>query len=292
MNQDPFFALYMPQIEEKLQELLTFPKSPQDKLYEAARYSVLSRGKRLRPLLLLATVAAFEGRIESAITPACALELLHTYSLIHDDLPCMDDDDYRRGKLTLHKKYDEATAVLTGDFLLTYSFEVLSMSPTVSIDQRLQMIQALAKKAGGSGMVAGQFLDLESANTPLGLEHLKLIHRKKTADLLTASFELGGIIAGVPPELLKELLFIGEELGLAFQIIDDVIDQTASLQKHGKPTSSDALNGKKTYVTYLGVEGAELAADQLLTSTLQRLNSLPNPRLLKAMATSLVKRQG
>lgn len=276
---------YLPLIEKELERLLTFPKSPQDKLFEAARYMTLSSGKRLRPMLVLATVAAFDVPLELAITPASALEMIHTYSLIHDDLPCMDNDDYRRGKLTLHKKYDEATAVLTGDFLLTYAFEVLANSPGLSDEQKLQMIQALALRSGGQGMVAGQVLDIDSDSPTL--EKLKLIHQKKTADLLIASLELGGIIANASPALLNELRHFGAEVGLAFQITDDVIDLTS--EKHGKH-SSDANNGKTTYVTCLGIEGAKEAARELLSNSLKRLILFPNALKLKEMASSLVLR--
>lgn len=289
MSHDPFFKEHLASVEKELDRLLTFPDSPQNKLFEAARYMTLSGGKRLRPLLLLATVSACNGSLELALSPAAALEMIHTYSLIHDDLPCMDDDDFRRGLPTLHKKYDEATAVLTGDFLLTYAFEVISEAPGLSIEQKLAIIQTLAKRSGGQGMIAGQILDI--ASTPdMTLDKLKIVHQKKTADLLIAALELGGIIANASQERLEALRIFGSEIGLAFQIIDDVIDHTSSFEKHGRAYSTDELNGKTTYVSCLGLDGAKDAAQKLLTSSLDRLEHFPNAFLLKKMATSLVVR--
>lgn len=286
---DPFFEEYLVKIEKELDQLLTFPDAPQYKLYEAARYMTLSGGKRLRPLLVLATVSACNGPLDLALAPACALEMVHTYSLIHDDLPCMDDDDFRRGLPTLHKKFDEATAVLTGDFLLTYAFEVLSQAPGLSTEQKLLMVQTLALRSGGQGMIAGQMLDIESL-PGMTLDKLKVVHQKKTADLLIAALEIGGIISNVSKSCLNELRTFGSEIGLAFQIIDDVIDLTDSFEKHGRACSSDELNGKTTYVSCLGLDGAKEAAHALLTSSLNRLDHFPNALLLKKMATSLVVR--
>lgn len=283
---------FLTPFEEQLKTLFDFPPSPQEKLFAAARHIVLAPGKRLRPLILLTTVAALDGPLDCALKPACALEILHTYSLIHDDLPCMDDDDYRRGLLTLHKKYDEATAVLTGDFLLTYAFEILAESPGLSAEARIQMIQVLAKSAGGQGMIGGQILDLDAEVNPPTLDQLKRIHQRKTADLFAAAFEMGGIISGASPQLQKELCLIGEEVGLAFQIIDDVIDLTDSVQKHGKTVSSDAINGKTTYVSLLGIEGAKQSAHQLLTSAGIRLDSLPHAGSLKELITAGLIPQG
>lgn len=279
---------YLPKIEEHLTNLLTFPT--ECTLYEAARWVTLGAGKRLRPLLLLATVEAFNGNIESALMPAAALEMVHTYSLIHDDLPCMDNDDYRRGKLTLHKKYNEATAVLTGDFLLTYAFETLTKAPGLSFQQKVDLIQTLSSRSGGEGMVLGQLLDLESEKSSMTLEKLQIIHQNKTGKLLTAALEMGGILSEATSETMEQLRSIGDEIGLAFQIIDDVLDVTASLKKHGKLVSSDALNGKMTYVSLLGLEEAEKAANSLLETALLRIHSFPHSELLQTIAISLVKR--
>jgi geranylgeranyl diphosphate synthase, type II len=286
----PVKTPYLTLIEHRLTELLALPS--ESTLTKAARWVTLNGGKRLRPLLLIAAVEALNGAVELALTPACALEMIHTYSLIHDDLPSMDNDDYRRGKLTLHKKYNEATAVLTGDFLLTYAFEVLAKAPGLSPKQSLELIQTVAFRSGGEGMILGQLLDLEAEGVKVTLEQLKTIHRKKSAELLTASLEMGGIIADASPEMMGELRSLGDEIGLAFQIIDDVIDVTASVEKHGKLVSSDALNGKTTYVSLLGLEEAKKGAYALLESSLRRLDSFPHSDRLKEIAISLVKREG
>lgn len=188
-------------------------------LFEAAHYS-LEGGKRLRPLITLAVVETFGKEIEKGLYPACALEMIHTYSLIHDDLPCMDDDDFRRGKPSLHRAYPESHAVLTGDFLLTYAFEVLVKAPHLSEAEKNRLVTVLALRAGSKGMIGGQVMDIEGEN--LRLEDLITMHIKKTAALITAAFEFGGIIAG--QDDLTPFRVIGEHLGLAYQIIDDILD--------------------------------------------------------------------
>lgn len=279
---------YLAKIEERLNELLTH--SNECTLFEAARWVTLGGGKRLRPLLLIATVEALNGDLEAALTPACAIEMIHTYSMIHDDLPSMDNDDFRRGKLTLHKKYNEATAILTGDFLLTYAFEVLAKAPNLTPKQSLELIQTLSFRAGGQGMVLGQLLDLE-AKVNVTLEELQRIHQKKTAELLTASLEMGAIIANAPHEMIEQLRSLGAEIGLAFQIIDDVIDVTESVNKHGKLISSDVINGKTTYVSLLGFEGAKKTAGILQESAFRRLACIPNSNLLQEIVMSMVNRK-
>lgn len=277
-------------VEERLNALLTFPSLPEERLYEAARYAVFSGGKRLRPLLTLGTVQALQGDIEQALQPACALELIHTYSLIHDDLPCMDDDDFRRGMPTVHKKFDEGCAVLAGDFLLTYAFQVLADAPHVSMGKRLQMIRCLAERSGGSGMIGGQILDLKATNSAISLDDLSHMHQKKTGQLLIAALELGGIVADATDFQMQHLLAFGKDIGLAFQIMDDVIDVISSEQKHGKKISSDAIQGKTTYVTQLGLEKAKSTAETLLHQALDRLANLVFPKPLEDIAISLVKR--
>jgi geranylgeranyl diphosphate synthase type II len=198
-------------IEEKLSEILT-----NTHLGEAARYAVLGGGKRIRPRLVMAAADLYGAPVEHSLFPACALELIHSYSLIHDDLPCMDNDDFRRGKPSLHKVYGEAHALLVGDFLLTLAFELLASSPYLTPLQRLQLVKTLAFRAGGDGMIGGQALDLaEHPNT-------EEIHRKKTAALFIAACEFGGIIGDHSDlDFLREF---GENLGLAFQLLDDLVD--------------------------------------------------------------------
>lgn len=261
-------------IERQLSLLIPDEDVAHKKLFEAARYSLLNGGKRIRPLLALATAEALGANLESAIVPVCALELVHTYSLIHDDLPCMDNDDYRRGKPTLHKQYDEAMAVLVGDFLLTKAFEILAKASNLGAEQKVKLISLLSQKAGGAGMIAGQVLDMGAENQVIDLDCLKNIHRKKTGALIIASIQFGVILAKANSKIEESLLLFGEEIGLAFQIVDDLIDVLASKNKHGKEISSDEVNGKSTYVSLVGISQSEKTARDLLDSSMDRLKCL------------------
>lgn len=263
-------------IENHLERLIPLRHGPTQQLFEAARYAILGGGKRLRPILTLATTEMLGGQIEKALTPACALEMVHTYSLIHDDLPCMDDDDYRRGKLTVHRRYTEGHAVLTGDFLLTYAFDALASSPHLSAEKRAQMISILAKRSGADGMIGGQVMDLASEGQKISLDTLRLLHRHKTAALLTAAIEFGGIVSEASDIQMEHLREFGENLGLAFQIVDDILDVTSSQAKHGRAISSDVVNGKSTYVTLLGMEQAKAYAQKSYQQALQALKGLPH----------------
>lgn len=208
-------------IEESLEKLCP----PQNLLWEAAGYSLFSGGKRLRPLLTIAAVADLEGDIGSALHPACALELIHTYSLIHDDLPAMDNDDFRRNKPTLHRVYNEGHAILTGDFLLTYAFEILVSSPGLTPQQRLDLIKVLSLRAGAFGMIGGQVADIASKGKEPDALQLHHIHLGKTAALIIASLEFAAILCNLPPSEQDLLAHIGKHLGLAFQIRDDLLDR-------------------------------------------------------------------
>lgn len=279
------------EIEDYLEKLVPEEKTAHNALFQAARYSLLGGGKRIRPLLTLITTEVLEGNIEAAFTPACALELIHTYSLIHDDLPCMDDDDFRRGKPTLHKKYDEAVATLTGDFLLTHAFQVLAKAPKLGSKQRIDLISVLAERAGGSGMVAGQFLDIESKKEYVEIEALKNIHRKKTGALISAAVEFGAIIAKTDAATRESLRLFGEEIGLAFQIIDDILD--ADEKKNPLLPEPPKLGPPKpgSYVTLLGIAKSKKIASELLDSALERLHWLNLERSsLKKLAELLVQR--
>lgn len=208
-------------IKEQIEStLLALIPPEKEALFEMAHYS-MEGGKKLRPLLTLAVLHAFDVPIDHGLHPACAIEMVHTYSLIHDDLPCMDDDDFRRGKPTLHKAYPESHAVLTGDFLLTYPFEILANAPHLTLEQKNRLIIALAKRAGHEGMIGGQILDIESQNGPIEPDTLQILELKKTASLITCALEFGAIIVDEP---LLPFQSIGEALGLAFQIVDDLLD--------------------------------------------------------------------
>ncbi|MFI0435197.1 MAG: polyprenyl synthetase family protein [Parachlamydiaceae bacterium] len=262
-------------IEQELNRLVPIRGAPYDILFESARYVLLGGGKRLRPTLTLATTRALQGNPDLALTPACTLELIHTYSMIHDDLPCMDNDDYRRGKLTLHKKYNEGYAVLTGDYLLTYAFEILATDPHLSTEKRLQLIQTLAQRSGSDGMIGGQVMDLRYEGKNIELEDLRLLHHNKTGALITAAVEFGGIVANATSVQMNQLRQFGQALGLAFQIVDDILDVTSSEAKHGKIVASDVVNHKSTYVSLLGIEQAKKCAEQMYHQALDSLKELP-----------------
>lgn len=292
MDCNHFCSAALIRIEQQLDKLIPETSYPYKALFQAARYSLLSGGKRLRPLLALATTQVMQGNLDVALIPACALELVHTYSLIHDDLPCMDDDDFRRGKPTLHKVVSEGQAVLAGDYLLTYAFETIVQAPGLSAEQRLKLIALLGEASGGHGMIAGQVMDLNATNQQVDLQVLRLIHRKKTGAIITASVLFGGIIANATDENLTLLRQFGEEIGLAFQIVDDILDVTMSEQKHGRAVASDVVNAKSTYVALLGLDQAKKTAHEHLQAALRALDSLPNDtQLLKALANQLVCRK-
>ncbi len=209
-----------------------------DSLTEAALYS-LEGGKRFRPLLTLAVVEAFGMDLKRALIPACAIELIHTYSLIHDDLPCMDDDDMRRGKATLHKAYSESLAVLTGDFLLTFAFESLATAPLLSQEEKNSLITILAKRSGRVGMIGGQVLDIDLQETKVDWEDLKVVHMKKTGALITAALEFGAVLSS---EDLAPFQRIGENLGLTFQLTDDLIDRDGCYLLLGEEKTKQLAN--------------------------------------------------
>lgn len=262
-------------IEQELDRLIPMRHGPYQQLFESARYALLDGGKRLRPILSLTTVRMLKGDPAVALTPACTLELIHTYSMIHDDLPCMDNDDYRRGKLTLHRKYSEGHAVLTGDFLLTYAFEVLATNPHLSADKKAQLIAILARQSGGEGMIGGQVMDLANEGKKISLDTLRLLHRNKTAALITAAVEFGGIISNAAAAQLNCLRQFGEAIGLAFQVVDDILDVTSSQAKHGRSVASDICNDKSTYVSLLGIDQAQAYALNFYNQAIKALKPLP-----------------
>ncbi|MEI8125325.1 MAG: polyprenyl synthetase family protein [Parachlamydiaceae bacterium] len=265
--------------------------TPYMRLFSAARYALLRGGKRLRPILSMATAEAFGVKAESALSTACALEMIHTYSLIHDDLPCMDNDDFRRGKPSLHKAFDEATALLAGDFLLTHAFSIIALDPELTPFQRISLIQLLASHAGGDGMIGGQMMDIEAEGVSINIELLKQIHALKTGALITASILSGGIVANASKDEMESLHLFGKDIGLAFQIIDDVVDVISSEAKHGKKTASDEANNKSTYVSLMGVDKAKKAAEDLYQRSLTHLDAINrDTTLLKELAKQLVYR--
>jgi geranylgeranyl diphosphate synthase type II len=279
-------------IEKELDRLVPLRHGHHQKLFESARYALLGGGKRLRPILALTTTRMLQGDPAAALTPSCTLEFIHTYSLIHDDLPCMDNDDYRRGKLTVHKQYSEGHAVLTGDYLLTYAFEVLATDPKLSSEKKAQLIAILARQSGGDGMIGGQVMDLHFEGQKIPLETLKQLHRNKTAALLSASIEFGAVIANAPPLHLNALRLFGESIGLAFQVVDDILDVTSSQSKHGRLIASDILNEKSTYVSLLGLEQAKACANEFYQQAIRALKPLPyDTSLMEALADYILQRE-
>jgi len=232
-------------------------------LHKAMRYSLFAGGKRLRPILALAAAEACDGAIADALPHACAVECVHTYSLIHDDLPCMDDDDLRRGRPTNHKVFGEGVAVLAGDALLTIAFEILSQAKPTRRHGMTALIRELADAAGSRWLIAGQVLDLEGEGKPVSARDLKFIHQSKTAALLTASIRLGAMSANAPEAKLKALTVFGQSLGLAFQVIDDILDVTQTSEKLGKSAGKDVAAQKATYPAVFGLERSRAEAQRL-----------------------------
>lgn len=237
-------------------------------IYEAMRYSLMAGGKRLRPVLCLATCELVGGTEGMAMPTACALEMIHTMSLIHDDLPAMDDDDYRRGQLTNHKVFGEDVAILAGDALLTYAFEHMVAATTgVPPEQLLKVVAAVGKAAGADGLVGGQVVDLACEGNPdVTLETLNFIHSYKTGALLTVSVTSGAMLAGAETEQVKVLEKYAERIGLAFQIVDDVLDITATSEELGKSAGKDLKAQKATYPSFWGIEESRRQARQLIES--------------------------
>ncbi|WP_419812621.1 (2E,6E)-farnesyl diphosphate synthase [Bacterioplanoides sp.] len=262
------------------------------RLAAAMKHGLLNGGKRLRPFLAYATAQALNGEWQQADAAACALEMVHSYSLVHDDLPAMDDDDLRRGKPTCHIAFDEATAILAGDGLLTAAFEVLADS-LLSDGQRLQLIRLLAKAAGGAGMVAGQAIDLNHVGQSMTLEQLENMHRHKTGALIRVAVEMGAysVLETVETEVLAALKQYAEAIGLAFQVQDDILDIESDTATLGKTQGADVALNKPTYPALLGLEGAKQKAQQLVTEAKQALQALPgDTSVLAALADYIIER--
>jgi len=239
-----------------------------EKIYEAMRYSLMAGGKRLRPILCLATCTLLGGTADMAMPTACALEMVHTMSLIHDDLPAMDNDDYRRGKLTNHKVYGEDIAIFAGDGLLAYAFEfIATQTRNVPAEQVLKVIARLGRAVGAAGLVGGQVVDLDSeGRSDVSLEALNFIHNHKTAALLEASVVSGALLAGASEADLERLSRYAQNIGLAFQIVDDVLDITATQEELGKTAGKDLQAQKATYPSFWGIEESRNQAQRLVES--------------------------
>lgn len=271
----------------------TFPHQ-QQALIQAMRYGLLLGGKRARPYLVYITGQMLGCELSELDTPASAIECVHAYSLIHDDLPAMDDDELRRGQATCHIEFDEATAILTGDALQTLAFTILSegsLNPSAEVT-RIKMVQALAKASGAQGMCMGQALDLEAENRAISLEELETIHLNKTAALIKCSVQLGALAAGEKGlAILPQLEKYADLIGLAFQVQDDILDIIGDTETLGKPQGSDQELNKSTYPSLLGLDGAQTKAQELLTEALCALEAIPyNTQLLEEFARYVVER--
>ena len=263
------------------------------KLYQAVKYSLTVGGKRLRPILCLAGCEVVGGKVEDAITPACAIEMIHTYSLVHDDLPEMDNDTLRRGHPTTWVKFGQATAVLAGDALLNRAFEVLA-DWNFDCERKIKVISELGRASGMLGMVLGQQCDLDAeGRDDVSLEELLFIHRHKTGRLITASVVVGGITGGGSEEEIGALRNYGDSIGLAFQIVDDVLDVIGNQEKIGKNVGSDVEKGKTTFVKFFGVDGAKKRAREEVERAVEFLKVFPKDKRkpLEGIARFIVERE-
>ena len=288
----PFFEEDRVAVDAQLEKLLPAESTQPPSIHTAMRYSVFAGGKRIRPILCLETARIFTADVAPALFPGCAIEFIHTYSLIHDDLPALDNDDLRRGKPTCHKKFGEATAILAGDALLTLAFETIAAAP-VSPERRVAMVTEIATAAGTvNGMVGGQVADLEAEGRPVGPDTLEYIHRSKTAALIRASITAGALCAGAPSEEVARLRRFGDAIGWAFQVTDDILDVTESSAALGKTAGKDIAQQKATYPSVFGLERSQQIAKELADSAIAELRAYAEKAdHLRAIAEFLVLRR-
>ncbi len=280
-------------IEKIIGEYLPNEEGQQKIIFEAMNYSVLAGGKRLRPMIMMETAKLFNNFNQDVRPFMAAMEMIHTYSLVHDDLPAMDNDDYRRGRLTTHKKYGHAMGILAGDALLNYAYEVCSEAILYSEDmpKAARAFNILSKRAGAYGMVGGQTVDVMLTDTKLEKETLDFIYKKKTSALLEASMSIGAVLAGANEEQLALVEKMGNKVGLAFQIQDDVLDVIGDSEVIGKPVLSDEKNNKTTYVTIYGVEKCKEISKDLMEEAIGILDYLGENEFLKELFKSLINRE-
>jgi geranylgeranyl diphosphate synthase, type II len=280
-------------VDAALERVLPEEKTPPTTVHRAMRYSVFAGGKRLRPILVIAGAEAVGGTAETVMPTACALELIHTYSLIHDDLPAMDDDDYRRGRLTSHKVFGEAMAILAGDALLTLAFQLVAANAALT-DPRVacRVVGDIAEAAGAAGMVGGQVVDIESEGKTVSPDTLDYIHRHKTAALIRVSLRAGALLAGGAAEAVEAVSEAGASLGLAFQIVDDILDVEGDPAELGKSAGSDERKQKATYPAIHGLEASRRQAGALVEGAKARLAPLgPRSAPIAALADFIVERR-
>ncbi|MFP6583055.1 MAG: farnesyl diphosphate synthase [Candidatus Hydrogenedentota bacterium] len=285
MDAEAFLKERGAQVEAALEEYISTWTDAPEHLVEAIRYALFAGGKRLRPALVLEVAKVCGGNPDDAMPVACALEMIHTYSLVHDDLPAMDDDDLRRGKPTVHKVFDEATAILVGDALLTMAFDVAAKADDIGI------IRMIAAYAGVGGMVGGQFLDLASEGQTLGIEAVSELHARKTGALIIGAIRSGAIIADASSEQKTALTVYGVVIGRAFQVADDILDVTGDEAALGKPVGSDEGKKKSTYVSVLGLDAAKKSIRDTVDHAIDALSVFgPEADNLRALAQYIVDR--
>lgn len=285
--------VYSEMINEELKKFAAEKPALREGICEAMDYSLTAGGKRLRPILMLEFCRMCGGNASGLMKTACSIELIHTFSLIHDDLPCMDDDDYRRGKPSCHKAYGEATALLAGDALNTLAFEVIADAATegvISAQTAIMLVSVLAKAVGVNGMIGGQAIDLGAEGREISIEELDLLQAHKTGALIEAACVMGVILAG-DFEKIPAAADYAQALGRAFQIVDDILDVTGSFEELGKPIGSDAEQHKSTYVTALGIEGAQKEADRLTEQALLILEQFDDNEFLRDLTEYLLHRR-
>lgn len=292
MKLAPFFEEDRAAVDAQLERLLPTESVPPSSIHQAMRYSVFAGGKRVRPVLCLEAARMFGGDARHALYPGCAIEFIHTYSLIHDDLPALDNDDLRRGKPTSHKKFGEAMAILAGDGLLTLAFETIAATP-VAAERRVSIASEIATAAGTvNGMVGGQVADVESEGKRIGPEMLEYIHRSKTAALIRASVTSGALCAGAAAEDVARVRRFGETIGWAFQVTDDILDVEESSAALGKTAGKDATQQKATYPAVFGLERAHEIAAELSAKAIAELQVYgAGAERLRAIAEYLVQRR-
>ncbi|QZD93700.1 polyprenyl synthetase family protein [Qipengyuania xiapuensis] len=286
------FARVQEDVDAAFDAYLPVPQDTRARLVEAMRYAVIGGGKRVRPLLVCSTARLFGVDRDAAVAAGCAVEAIHAYSLIHDDLPCMDDDDMRHGKPTLHKVYDDATAVLAGDCLHALAFDILTM-PGTSSDPfvRAELVATLAKASGHEGMAGGQMMDIVSDEEEYDIRQVTRLQQLKTGALLAASVEMGAILGKVPPEGRTHLRAYARDIGLAFQIADDLLDVEGDEAKAGKALRKDEGQGKQTFVTLMGRDKARAQAEMLVDQAGEHLSSYgSDAQALVELAHFIVKR--
>ncbi len=282
-------------VDRFLEESLPSQGVEPERLYEAMRYSLLSGGKRIRPILTIAAAQALGVDRDTVLPFAAALEYVHTYSLVHDDLPAMDDDDYRRGRQTNHKVFGEGMAILAGDAMLTMAFELCSQRidhDGIDPSQKLHIVRELSMGSGHQGMVGGQVMDILAENQEVSLDHLQQIHMCKTGRLIRAAVRIGGIIAGGSSQQLQSLTSYSEDIGLAFQIADDVLNKVGTREELGKDAGTDEKRGKQTYPSFYGVDGARQLAEECVRRAIAQLQTLgPEADPLRHIASYIIDRR-